>query len=60
TDENELGFDYEAADLVLKEIVDNKKDTSEINIENIPQEIVEKVIKRIKNQAFKLEVPYRL
>jgi len=60
TDENELGFDYEAADLVLKEIVDNKKDTSEINIENIPQEIIEKVVKRIKNQAFKLEVPYRL
>ncbi len=60
TDENELGFGYEAADLVLKEIIDNNKEASEINIENISPEIVEKVAKRVHNQAFKLEVPYKL
>lgn len=60
TDENELGFDYEKADLILNEIIDNNKDISEVNIENVPQEIVEKVVKRISDQAFKLEVPYKL
>lgn len=60
TDENELGFDYEKADLILNEIIDNNKDISEIKIENVPQEIVEKVAKRILDQAFKLEVPYKI
>ncbi|OGJ22551.1 MAG: NAD(+) synthase [Candidatus Pacebacteria bacterium RIFCSPHIGHO2_01_FULL_46_10] len=50
TDEQEFGFTYEEADTILKEVVDRKK--------TVPCE--HPVVLRMKNQEFKLKVPYTL
>ncbi len=60
TDEQELGFVYALADQVMAQYIDQKKKLGEIEIEGISQEMIKKVIDRIKSQAFKHRVPYRL
>lgn len=60
TDENELGFNYAQADIVLSEIYDKNNNLSELNIENVPTEIIKKVTKRVEQQKFKHEVPYKI
>ncbi len=58
TDEKELGFSYQEADMVLRQYIDQNKKAKEI--EGVSNEIVEKIIKQIESQRFKQEVPYHL
>ncbi|MBI5151608.1 MAG: NAD+ synthase [Candidatus Pacebacteria bacterium] len=58
TDENELGFTYEQADQVLEQLIDKKKSPSSLVIEGIDQEIIQRIVHHVHQQAFKLEVPY--
>jgi len=60
TDEQELGFTYEIADLVMEQFLDQKKTIGEINLPGIDQSVIQKVIDRINNMSFKLQVPYCL
>ena len=60
TDEQELGFSYQQADLVLTQYVDQGKTLDQIEILEIEKEIVKKVIDRVESQKFKHHVPYRL
>ncbi len=60
TDEAELGFSYEVADKVLVELIDKKTAAKEIVIPDIAPELIQKVVKRVASQRFKLEVPYRI
>jgi len=60
TDEGELGFTYDEADQILYQYVDLKKNKSEIIKSGFDKEVVEKVIKRMKDNKFKHETPYIL
>lgn len=60
TDEQEMGFSYEQADQVLEQVIDLKKTASEIKIENISSEVVQKVVQQVQAMQFKREVPYLL
>lgn len=53
TDENELGFTYEHADMVIAEYLGETEKHEQIS-DNIRQ----KILKHIKSQEFKREVPY--
>ncbi|MCC7431503.1 NAD(+) synthase [bacterium] len=57
TDEAELGFTYREADIVLK-IWEKTEKPETLSVAGIPQETVQKVLKRVKNSAYKLELPY--
>lgn len=59
TDETELGFTYREADIILKTWVDLGKPKT-ITVEEIPQEICDKVLARVKASQFKREIPYRV
>lgn len=54
TDEQELGFSYLKADPILKAVSENK------STKNFDQQLVKKVIKRLKAVDFKTKVPYHL
>jgi len=58
TDENELGFSYHEADLVLQQYIDQKKKANEIK--GGSNEVIERVLKQVENQRFKQEVPYHI
>jgi NAD+ synthase len=58
TDEEEMGFSYQQADQVLVELVDKRMLPEEISISGIASEIVQAVVKQVRSNAFKLEVPY--
>lgn len=60
TDENDFGFSYEQADLILEKYVDECVEADKIELDNISKEVVEKVINRVRSQKFKSEVPYTL
>jgi len=60
SDEQELGFSYAQADLVLVQLIDKNIKAKEIEINGMEQKIIDKVIKQVKSQHFKHEVPYRL
>ncbi len=60
TDENELGFTYAQADLVLQKLIDEKIPAENISLENVDPETVKKIISRVESQAFKQQVPYLL
>jgi len=60
TDEEELGFSYDQADQVLYQLIDLKKDENEIKVEGLADELVKKIIDRVKGVAFKQQVPYHL
>jgi len=60
SDEQELGFSYAQADLVLVQLIDKNIKAKEIKINGMEQKIIDKVIKQVKSQHFKHEVPYRL
>lgn len=57
TDEGELGFSYTQADKVLAAFLDEKKSKEEIHAMGIPEEVIEKVLLRVKNNAFKHHLP---
>ena len=60
TDENELGFSYDIADAVMEEYFDQGKPATDIYLEGINKEMVQKVIQRIEVMKFKQVVPYSL
>lgn len=58
TDESEFGFTYEEADQVLHLYFDQKKSLNEIKKFGFKN--AEKIIKRYRNNQFKLKTPYHL
>lgn len=60
TDEEEMGFTYEVADQVLYHLIDMHESPDTIAIEGVEQSVIEKVVKQVQSQAFKLAVPYQL
>ncbi len=60
TDEQEMGFSYVQADQVLEQLIDQKKNVSEVQIEGISRETIEKIARQVEAMQFKLEVPYIL
>lgn len=60
TDEQELGFTYEQADAVLRQLIDEKKKSSEIIVKGIDAEIIKQIISRVEQQSFKHKTPYKL
>jgi NAD+ synthase len=60
TDERELGFSYEEADKILYLYTDLKESREEIIKEGFKREVVEKVIRRLKANKFKHELPYTI
>ncbi|MBI4062299.1 NAD+ synthase [Candidatus Gottesmanbacteria bacterium] len=57
TDEGEFGFSYKEADEVLSLYVDQKKSIEEIVDKGFSRNIIEKVIKRMKDNDFKHHLP---
>lgn len=60
TDEAELGFSYEVADQILRQLVDEERDYCDISVPSISSEIVDRVLHRVEQMAFKRLVPYSL
>ena len=58
TDEVELGFSYQEADLVMEQYLD--QELAEDQIQGVDNEKIQKIINRIKSTSFKHEVPYCL
>lgn len=57
TDEGEFGFSYKEADEILTLVVDEKKSLDEAVAAGFSKEVVEKVIKRMKDNEFKHHLP---
>lgn len=57
TDESELGFSYLEADKILYEMVDERKEMSELLESGFDKEIIEKVTKKIKFSQYKRKLP---
>ncbi len=57
TDEGEFGFTYEQADAILSMIVDEKQSIDEAVAKGYDRIIVEKVVKRMKENNFKHHLP---
>jgi len=60
TDEDELGFSYAEADLILHLFCDKEMKKAQIIKKGFNRKLVEKVIKRVKENKFKHRVPYSL
>lgn len=58
TDEKELGFSYHQADQVLYYWIDEKISEAEIIREGISEDIVKKVLQRVKENEFKYHLPF--
>ncbi len=58
TDEKELGFSYKDADEVLAYFIDEKLSKEEIMQKKIDKNVVENVIKRVKENEFKHRLPF--
>lgn len=59
TDEVELGFSYQQADIVLHQLIDLHQAPADIpTITGIEQSVVTAVLNQVKASAFKLVVPY--
>ncbi|MGL5054136.1 MAG: NAD+ synthase [Fusobacteriaceae bacterium] len=57
TDESELGFSYLEADKILYEMIDERKDISELLESGFNKEIIEKIAKKIKFSQYKRKLP---
>lgn len=57
TDEGEFGFTYKEADAILRMIVDEKKSIEEVATVGIDRNTVDRVLKRMKENAFKHHLP---
>ncbi|MBC2851255.1 NAD+ synthase [Cetobacterium sp. 8H] len=57
TDESELGFSYKLADEILYRLVDEREKKENIVAEGYPEEIVNKVISKIKMSQYKRKLP---
>lgn len=60
TDEQDFGFTYLVADQVLEQLIDGQKKPSQIQVADVGQKVVKKVIDRVKGQEFKRQVPYKI
>jgi NAD+ synthase len=60
SDEEELGFSYETADLVMEQYIDMGITKENILIEGVERDKIVRVIDRIEKQAFKHKVPYHV
>ncbi|MFH1967598.1 MAG: NAD(+) synthase [Patescibacteria group bacterium] len=60
TDEEELGFSYDTADLVLEQLIDEQKKQGNVVVKGIDQVKVRQVIERVRSQEFKRQVPYKI
>src|SRR5258708_8582554 len=58
TDQKELGFSYKDADEVLAYFIDEKLSKEEIMQKKIDKNVVENVIKRVKENEFKHRLPF--
>ena len=58
TDEGELGFSYAAADLVLHAYREGRQRPGEIAGPGIEPEIVERVLDRVRRNAYKRRLPW--
>jgi NAD+ synthase len=59
TDEAELGFSYQQADVVLHQLIDLKRAPADIStITGIEQTVIAAVMSQVQASAFKLVVPY--
>lgn len=56
TDEEELGLSYAMADAILVRLVDEGKSKEEIVKDGYPEELVEKVIRKIKGSYYKRQL----
>jgi len=57
TDEGELGFSYGMADKILYRLMEERKSVKEIISEGFEQEIIEKIIKKVKLAQYKRKLP---
>ncbi|MEK9143702.1 MAG: NAD+ synthase [Patescibacteria group bacterium] len=57
TDEDEFGFTYKEADEILATIVDKKQSIDEVVLKGYDRATVEKVMKRMKDNAYKHHLP---
>lgn len=57
TDESELGFSYKLADEILYDLVDKKEKKEDIVKNGYPEDIVNKVIWKIKMSQYKRKLP---
>ncbi|MBI3343048.1 NAD+ synthase [Candidatus Gottesmanbacteria bacterium] len=57
TDEGEFGFTYRQADTILSMIVDEKKPIDEVVATGYERSVVEKIVKRMNDNAFKHHLP---
>jgi NAD+ synthase len=57
TDEQELGYSYKKIDQVLKKLVDNKTDSSQLVAQGFDKKLVHMVQTRIVNNSFKQHMP---
>jgi len=57
TDESELGMTYDDIDRLLFQLVDSRKTKEDVLAMGFPREIVEKVLKLIKESEFKRKLP---
>jgi len=60
TDESEMGFSYDQADQVLYQLINLQRPADEIETSDLEAGLVKKVVARVKQMQFKLEVPYIL
>lgn len=60
TDEGELGFSYLDADKIMKEYMDNNKKLSEISIQGVSQDTIEKVAAQVDRNRYKHILPYKM
>jgi NAD+ synthase len=58
SDEAELGFSYQDADLILYRLLDLNQQADQIQIPGIASETIQKVATRVNHMHFKHEVPY--
>lgn len=59
TDEAELGFTYQQADLVMQQLIDQKQAITSIPAQTgIASSVVQRIVEQVENSAFKLVVPY--
>lgn len=58
TDEDELGFSYQDADVVLFHSFDEHLTVDDIVAKGVPREIVVKVLERVARNDFKHHLPY--
>lgn len=58
TDEGEFGFSYQDADTVLEHYFDEHLTVEEIVKKGFPEEIVRKVLERVRNNEFKHHLPH--